>query len=151
MIQLIANKTNSQTNNKIKQSTAKKLRVHCKLSLTNTHCQHKSTRCKQKIQHAANKRKKWARAGRCEELEPTDSYFWREFWHFEHGVQWQRFSRCWGECWGWWRRRNCKWRFTNFFPKLNKYKGNIKIVLTYSNTWLEISGLSSTKTKLFSS
>ena len=38
-----------------------------------------------------------------------------------------------------------------FFPKLNKYKGNIKIVLTYSNTWLEISGLSSTKNKLFSS
>ena len=37
-----------------------------------------------------------------------------------------------------------------FFPKLNKYKGNIKIVLTYSNTWLEISGLSSTKNKLFS-
>ena len=35
-----------------------------------------------------------------------------------------------------------------FFPKLNKYKGNIKIVLTYSNTWLEISGLSSTKNEL---
>ena len=30
--------------------------------------------------------------------------------------------------------------FFSFFPKLNKYKGNIKIVLTYSNTWLEISG-----------
>ena len=28
-----------------------------------------------------------------------------------------------------------------FSPKLNKYKGNIKIVLTYSNSWLEISGL----------
>ena len=27
-----------------------------------------------------------------------------------------------------------------FFPKFNKYKGNIKIVLTYSNTWIEISG-----------
>ena len=38
-----------------------------------------------------------------------------------------------------------------FFPKLNKYKGNIKIVLTYSNTWLEISGLASTKNKPFSS
>ena len=37
-----------------------------------------------------------------------------------------------------------------FFPKINKYKGNIKTVLTYSNTWLEISGLSSTKNKLFS-
>ena len=62
MNQLIANKTNSQTNNKIKQSLAKKLRVHCKLSLTNTHCQHKFTRCKQKIQHAANKMQEvWAR------------------------------------------------------------------------------------------
>ena len=40
--------------------------------------------------------------------------------------------------------------FLIFFPKFNKYKGNIKIVLTYSNTWLEISGLSSTKNKLFS-
>ena len=40
--------------------------------------------------------------------------------------------------------------FLFFNPKLNKYKGNIKIVLTYSNTWLEISGLSSTKNKLFS-
>ena len=35
--------------------------------------------------------------------------------------------------------------FSHFFPKLNKYKGNMKIVFTYSNTWLEISGLSSTK------
>ena len=40
--------------------------------------------------------------------------------------------------------------FSYFFPKLNRYKGNIKIVLIYSNTWLEISGLSSTKNKLFS-
>ena len=40
--------------------------------------------------------------------------------------------------------------FSYFFPKLNRYKVNIKIVLTYSNTWLEISGLSSTKNKLFS-
>ena len=40
--------------------------------------------------------------------------------------------------------------FLIFFPKLNKYIGKIKIVLTYSNTWLEISGLSSTKNKLFS-
>ena len=40
--------------------------------------------------------------------------------------------------------------FSYFFPKLNRYKGNIKIVLTYSNTWLETSGLSSTKNKLFS-
>ena len=40
--------------------------------------------------------------------------------------------------------------FLIFFPKLNKYKGNIKIVLTYSNTFLEISGLSSTKNELFS-
>ena len=38
--------------------------------------------------------------------------------------------------------------FSYFFPKLNKYIGNIKIVLTYSNTWLEIAGLSSTKNKL---
>ena len=35
--------------------------------------------------------------------------------------------------------------FSHFFPKLNKYKGNMKIVFTNSNTWLEISGLSSTK------
>ena len=40
--------------------------------------------------------------------------------------------------------------FSYFFPKLNRYKGNIKIVLIYSNTWLEISGLSLTKNKLFS-
>ena len=40
--------------------------------------------------------------------------------------------------------------FSYFFPKLNKYKGNIKILLTYSNTWLEIARLSSTKNKLFS-
>ena len=40
--------------------------------------------------------------------------------------------------------------FSYFFPKLNKYKCNIKIVLTYSNTWLEITGLSSTQDKLFS-
>ena len=39
--------------------------------------------------------------------------------------------------------------FLIFFPKLNKYIDKIKIVLTYSNTWLEISGLSSTN-KLFS-
>ena len=43
--------------------------------------------------------------------------------------------------------------FLIFVLKLKKYKGNIKIVLTYSNTWLEISGLNSTKkrkNKLFS-
>ena len=40
--------------------------------------------------------------------------------------------------------------FSYFFPNLNKYKGNIKFVLTHSNTWLEIAGLSSTKNKLFS-
>ena len=84
MNQLIANKINSQTNNKIKQRTANKLWVHCKLSLSNKHCRHKCTRCKQKIQHAANKRKKCARTGRCEELEQTYSSFWRQFWHFEH-------------------------------------------------------------------
>ena len=38
--------------------------------------------------------------------------------------------------------------FSNFFPKLKKYKGKIKIVLTHSNTYLEISGLSSTKNEI---
>ena len=32
--------------------------------------------------------------------------------------------------------------FCYFFPKLNKYKDNVKIVLTSSNTWLVIAGLS---------
>ena len=40
--------------------------------------------------------------------------------------------------------------FSYFFPKLSKYKGNIKTMLTYSNTQLKISGLSQMKNKLFS-
>ena len=47
--------------------------------MTNTQCQHKFTRCKQKILQAANKTKNCTRAGRCEELEPTDSLYWCQF------------------------------------------------------------------------
>ena len=38
--------------------------------------------------------------------------------------------------------------FSIFFPKLKKYKGKIKIVLTNSNPYLEIAGLSSTKNEI---
>ena len=79
MNKLTANEINSQTNDKIKRHTANKLQVHCKLLMTNTQCQHKFTRCNQNILHAANKTNKCACAGRCEELEPTDSAYWRQF------------------------------------------------------------------------